>query len=284
MKPLFNFIGCGKVGRAFAHLIYTQNAGIIQAVVNTSRENAETSCRFIGAGQPYFSLEKLPEADVTVIASEDETIQTLCENLCHYSGFKSGSVVLHFSGCLSSIVLASAKAYQCKLGSLHPVKSFADPLNAVNTFADTLCTFEGDDSAFEMIMPIVKKIGGQITKIHPDFKTLYHASCVIANNFATTLHFVAAQLFQSVGLDELQANKISTSLILDALKNLQNQDHAHALTGPVARGDSSTVKAHLDALTSNKDVESLYKALTKLALAIPNLTEDKQRQIMDLLK
>jgi predicted short-subunit dehydrogenase-like oxidoreductase (DUF2520 family) len=49
-------------------------------------------------------------------------------------------------------------------------------------------------------------------------------------------------------------------------ESLTRQEPAEALTGPVARGDDTTIRRHLDALTS--DDAALYRALGRAALEL----------------
>lgn len=83
-------------------------------------------------------------------------------------------------------------------------------------------------------------------------RPLYHAAAVIAGNYLVTLYRTAADLFEKVGAPP------------EALVPLMQRtiENGFVLTGPIARGDWSTVDAHLRALEAcAPEVTPLYRAL-----------------------
>jgi predicted short-subunit dehydrogenase-like oxidoreductase (DUF2520 family) len=85
-------------------------------------------------------------------------------------------------------------------------------------------------------------------------RTLYHAAAVIGGNFLVTLHRVATRLLEEVGAPP------------EAIVPLMRQtiENGFDLTGPIARGDWSTVEAHLAALAErDPDLVPLYRALAE---------------------
>jgi predicted short-subunit dehydrogenase-like oxidoreductase (DUF2520 family) len=83
-------------------------------------------------------------------------------------------------------------------------------------------------------------------------RVLYHAGAVIASNYLVTLHRTASRLMAEVGAPP------------DALVPLMRRtiDNGFDLTGPIARGDRSTVEAHLAALDRRApDLVPMYRAL-----------------------
>ena len=85
-------------------------------------------------------------------------------------------------------------------------------------------------------------------------RTLYHAAAVLGGNFVVTLHRVATRLLAEVGAPSEAIVPLMTRTI----------ENGFDLTGPIARGDWSTVEAHLKALEDRApDLVSLYRALAK---------------------
>ena len=85
-------------------------------------------------------------------------------------------------------------------------------------------------------------------------RTLYHAAAVIGGNFLVTLHRVATRLLAEVGAPPEAIVPLMTRTI----------ENGFDLTGPIARGDWSTVEAHLDALEARApDLAPLYRALAE---------------------
>src|SRR5262249_40394698 len=71
-----------------------------------------------------------------------------------------------------------------------------------------------------------------------DHRVLYHAGAAIASNYLVTLYRAAARAFERAGAPP------------EALLPLMRRtiDNGFQLTGPIARGDWTTVDAHLAAL------------------------------------
>jgi predicted short-subunit dehydrogenase-like oxidoreductase (DUF2520 family) len=85
-------------------------------------------------------------------------------------------------------------------------------------------------------------------------RTLYHAAAVIGGNFLVTLHEVATRLLAEVGAPSEAIVPLMTRTI----------ENGFDLTGPIARGDWSTVEAHLEALEQRApDLVPLYRALAE---------------------
>jgi predicted short-subunit dehydrogenase-like oxidoreductase (DUF2520 family) len=85
-------------------------------------------------------------------------------------------------------------------------------------------------------------------------RTLYHAAAVIGGNFLVTLHDVAARLLADVGAPE-------EAIVPLMSRTIENR---FELTGPIARGDWTTVEAHIQTLTERApDLVPLYRALVE---------------------
>ena len=85
-------------------------------------------------------------------------------------------------------------------------------------------------------------------------RTLYHAAAVIGGNFVVTLWQVATRLLEQVGAPPEAIVPLMTRTI----------ENGFELTGPIARGDWTTVEAHLAALQErDPDLLPLYRALAE---------------------
>ncbi len=85
-------------------------------------------------------------------------------------------------------------------------------------------------------------------------RTLYHAAAVIGGNYLVTLWRVATSLLEQVGAPPEAIVPLMTRTI----------ENGFDLTGPIARGDWTTVEAHLAALEErDPDLVPLYRALAE---------------------
>ncbi|HEY5099626.1 MAG TPA: DUF2520 domain-containing protein [Gaiellaceae bacterium] len=90
-------------------------------------------------------------------------------------------------------------------------------------------------------------------------RTLYHAGAVFASNYLVTLHRAASLLFESAGAPA------------EALEPLMRRtiENGFELTGPIARGDWSTVEAHRAAIRSERpELDHLYETLAGATAAL----------------
>jgi len=90
-------------------------------------------------------------------------------------------------------------------------------------------------------------------------RTLYHAGAVFASNYLVTLHRAASLLFESAGAP------------IEALEPLMRRtiENDFELTGPIARGDWSTVEAHRAAIRSDRpELDHLYETLASATAAL----------------
>jgi predicted short-subunit dehydrogenase-like oxidoreductase (DUF2520 family) len=114
-------------------------------------------------------------------------------------------------------------------------------------------TFETDD-ARAVAEWLASALGLRPFPLADADKPLYHAGAAMASNFLVTLYRAAARLMEE------------TDAPPEALVPLMRRtiENGFALTGPIARGDWSTVEAHLRALEERApDLAPLYRALAQ---------------------
>ena len=182
-KIRLSIIGCGNVARTLAYLWHKSSLVEIVDIVNRSENSAIAAAEFIGAGTSHSSLDNLQQADAFLIGCQDDHIEECLKQLLLSKVVKKGNIVFHCSGSKSSTVLDKAKESGALIASLHPVKSFANPETAINSFQDTYCGFEGDVEALLVLKEWVNAIGGITFDIDADKKLLYHAASVFACNY-----------------------------------------------------------------------------------------------------
>jgi predicted short-subunit dehydrogenase-like oxidoreductase (DUF2520 family) len=276
-KYLINIIGCGRLGQALAFLL--QEYAHINCVLNQSLNSSLAAVKFIGTGIGISKYSQLTNADIYLIATGDDKIETACQKLAATNILKPGNVVFHCSGSLSSDVLSSAHTAGAKIASIHPNISFADPALSITEFAGTLCAAEGETDAVAILTKLFSTIGATVFTINKTAKTTYHLAGCIASNYLVTLSYIANKCYQQAGVPEKIAKQIVNSLMGSTLNNLTKLSHKAALTGPIARGDIKTIANHISVL--EKEIKEIYALLGKQTLAL--VGHDKQEQLLHLL-
>jgi predicted short-subunit dehydrogenase-like oxidoreductase (DUF2520 family) len=167
-------------------------------------------------------------------------------------------MVFHCSGALSSDCLDCLRAHGASVGSLHPVRSFADQKLATESFAGTYCALEGDLDVTEFLKKICLAVQAHVFTIEPQSKVVCHAGHVFASNYVVTAIDVAQRLYRSAGLPEDVVRGLLEPIVRSAVDNLLALGSQRALTGPVVRGEVSVVNEHIRAL---EELSPLYVVL-----------------------
>ena len=282
MKLKLNIIGCGRLGKTLAALFVGTELICIQDILNLSIASTEKAVAFLGQGRVCQSVQQLKPADIYLIATPDDSIELIAQQIALQGVLKPGDVIFHCSGLLSSESLCSAVRLGCYIASLHPNFSFSEPLVDVNNFSGTYCAFEGDKQALDRLLPLFNSIKGKIFTIERKNKSTYHAASVISSNFLITLLATARNCYFQAGLSNELAKNITLDLMSQALDKARRLEPKEALTGPLQRGDTVTLKEHLSALKSFPDLEQLYKSLGKATLALTRHDENLKKSLMQL--
>ncbi|WP_303684826.1 DUF2520 domain-containing protein, partial [Phascolarctobacterium succinatutens] len=117
-------------------------------------------------------------------------------------------------------------------------------------------------------------------------RAAYHAAACICSNYAVAVEAMAAQLMARWTGSNEAAWEALLPLFKGTAANLQaTQNPAAVLTGPIARGDVSTVAKHLVALPAAVIPAycSLGLATTSLALANGTIDEKAADELRNLL-
>lgn len=142
---------------------------------------------------------------------------------------------------------------------LHPAASLA-ALAPATTLRDLPVTLSAStESATQRLKELVLAAKGQPIELPASVdRRRYHLACSLAANHVTGLVGWATELLQE-SMAEQEARSCALALARSALQNVEVLGARAALTGPVARGDHETIRAHLAAL--GEEESSRYQAL-----------------------
>jgi predicted short-subunit dehydrogenase-like oxidoreductase (DUF2520 family) len=121
--------------------------------------------------------------------------------------------------------------------------------------------------AVETGLKILAAVGARGHSIAPEGKPLYHAAATLAAGGSLALVSLAVRAWTSLGLPETEARAALAGLGSQALSSLRHQDFAEAFTGPIARRDVGTVRAHRAALAKFPEALAVYALLADETLA-----------------
>lgn len=281
-------IGAGKVGTAIGHIL--QRKGVnITAVASRSNKSLRRADQFISGFKTKDAIEASRLANIILITTNDDQIESTCETLAREEAFDLEDVVFHCSGALSTEVLKSAQEKGASIGAIHPLQSFATIEGAIDQLNGSVFGITADVNAYPLACEIVETLGGTGIMVRDEDKALYHAAaCVVSNYFVALVHF-AQGLYRDLGVSEEIALEALLPLIKGTLSNMEAQGTVLALTGPIARGDTGPIKEHLAALKSKAaEKEKLYCELgeyaTNVAFEKGTINNDKKEELHRLLQ
>jgi predicted short-subunit dehydrogenase-like oxidoreductase (DUF2520 family) len=262
-----NIIGGGRVGRTLARLWALCGAFVIGDVFDRTR--AADAVVFVGSGRATGALNEMHGADVWMLTPPDDQIVPCGTALAASGLLKAGNIVFHCSGALPSRDLAAVVGQSAVVAGVHPLKSFADPVQASQSFHGTYCAAEGDAAALAVLTPAFERIGAHVSEIDPAFKTIYHAASVMVCNYLTSLMEVGLRGYEKSGFKRDDALRMMEPLVRETLDNVFRLGTAEALTGPIARGDHAVVAKQVDALGAwDPRIADIYKKLGTIAVEL----------------
>lgn len=267
MKSSLNIIGPGRVGRTLGALLQRAGLCAVQDVLSAEIATAESAVAFIGAGRVVRVLRDMRAANLWLLTPPDAAIASVATALAATGQVRPGDVVFHCSGSQASSLLVPLSAAGAWIASVHPLKSFADPLAAEQTFKGTYCAAEGDAPALAVLTPLFEQLGARIASIDPAGKTLYHAASVLVCNDLTALMEAGLRAYEQAGIERHTAQAMMEPLVRETLDNVFALGTMRALTGPVARGDADVLARQLAALQAlDPRIADAYRALNRIAL------------------
>lgn len=189
-------------------------------------------------------LDEGDDADLVLLCVPDAAIRDVSRATA------PGPWIAHVSGATP---LDALDPHSTRFG-LHPLQTFTrerGPEQLDGAWA--AITGEHDDARVRGRW-LAEQLGLRAFDMTEESRVLYHAGAVMASNYLVTLFRAAARMVKTAGAPQ------------EALLPLMRRtiDNGFDLTGPIARGDWSTVDAHLDAIRrSTPDLEPMYRALAE---------------------
>ena len=273
-------IGSGRVGAVLGAALRRTGHPVVgcSARSDLSRVRAEA----LLPGVPIRSLHDVAaDSDLLLLAVPDDRLPDVVADISR--DVHPGQIVMHVSGRYGIEVLEP-------LGGALPIAA-----HPVMTFTGTSLDLDRlEDCPFGVTAPapvrpiaeaLVVEMGGDPIWVEEGARSAYHAALAHGANHLVTLVAQTLDLLASAGVDD--PARLVRPLLTAALDNTLREGDA-ALTGPVARGDAATVRAHLAELTEgDSGTREAYLVLARVtldrALATGFLTAAAAESIAELL-
>lgn len=239
----------------------------VMAVGGRCGQSAGEAARFIGAERAV-ALRELPlYAARIVIAVTDGAIPEAAAALAE-GGLKDG-IVLHTSGAAGPEALEILRGAGNSVGVLHPLQTVPTAERGVATLPGATYALAGDAGATAWANELIVRLGGRALPVEPKFWAHYHAGAVMACNYQMTLVDAALELMGMAGIGRPAALEALGPILRATTENVLTSGPEGALTGPIGRGDVSTIRRHLAAVEqASQETKALYVAAGLRTIAI----------------
>ncbi len=281
----FGFIGAGTVGTALSVSLSNKGYPIV-AISSRSQTSARNLARAISGCPPVGSNQDVADsAELVFITTPDDAIAPVVSQV----RWHKGQSVVHCSGADSTDILEPARKLGAYVGVFHPLQAFASVRQAIENMPGSTFALEAEEPLLTTLRDMATALGGHWIELKAGDKVIYHASAVIACNYLVTLVKLATDLWQTFDIPRHQAIQALLPLIRGTIHNIDTVGIPQCLTGPIARGDTGTIKKHLDALQKvAPGLLSTYQELGRqtipIALAKGRINERQAEELEAILK
>jgi predicted short-subunit dehydrogenase-like oxidoreductase (DUF2520 family) len=266
-RPSIGFIGAGKAGTALARLWSTSGYSIT-AVFSRTPEHASRLAQLTGADRVNTPDEVVLKSDLIFLTVHDDALGEVSRGLSR--GKWDGKAAVHTSGSHGLEILSTIEETGGMVGSLHPVFPFANAEVDIFQLHGATYALEASNGILQgWLKGLISDTGGQEIILPPGTKALYHAALVMASNYTVSLYAAAERLLLTLGAPQSAIDNALNTLMRATVDNLRSQGIPDALTGPLVRGDTGTIKAHLAALDGvDADLAEVYRQLARLTFPV----------------
>jgi predicted short-subunit dehydrogenase-like oxidoreductase (DUF2520 family) len=193
-----------------------------------------------------------PPAEVIVIATSDDAIGAISQRLK-----PSSAVVMHTAGTVDLDALEP----HADRGVIWPVQTLSHGSPA--DLSDIPMLVDGSTPrAREIVLKLARSISGSVLQLTYAQRQRVHLASAITSNLPVFLMREAQRLLRQENLPP----GLLMPLWRTTAANVSAFGPEHALTGPARRGDTRSIRSHLDQLGGDADLRRAYALLSTMIL------------------
>jgi predicted short-subunit dehydrogenase-like oxidoreductase (DUF2520 family) len=214
-------------------------------VIGTGRAGSAIRARLLERGLRV-SDGRVPDpaAELVLLCVPDSVIHDVA------AAIDVGPWIAHVSGATP---LAALDPHRLRFG-MHPLQTLTRDRGPEQLDGAWAAIGGDSDEGLARARWLAEALGLRPFELADTDRALYHAAAVIGGNSLVALHRAAQRLLVQVGAPPEAIEPLMARTI----------ENGYDLTGPIARGDTATIDAHLAALESRApDLVTLYRALAE---------------------
>jgi predicted short-subunit dehydrogenase-like oxidoreductase (DUF2520 family) len=254
-------IGAGRVGAVLGAALARAGHDVV-AVSAISEASVRRAAELLPGVRIVAPNEVPGLASLLLLSVPDDALADLVTGLAATGTLTPGQLVVHTSGLHGLEVLEPATRAGALPIALHPVLPFTGTEVDLARLSGASFGVTSPEPLRPIAESLVVEMGGEPVWLPDDQRPLWHAALAHGANHLVTLVASAADLLRTAGVEE--PGRVLAPLLGAALDGSLRAGDA-LLTGPVARGDAGTVRAHLDVLAAAApEVLPSYVAMARL--------------------
>jgi predicted short-subunit dehydrogenase-like oxidoreductase (DUF2520 family) len=200
----------------------------------------------------------LPDCDLLLIAVRDDAIADVAGRLGPLA--ESVPVAAHMSGFTAVTALANLADSGVAIGGFHPLQTLPDPERGAAALRGAFVGIGGGPDATPVLTELAESLGMTPFPLSDDCRPAYHAGASAASNFVISALATAGDLIMEARIDPI----VTRPLVEQAVANLYELTSESPLTGPIARGDVTTVAGQIAAAYGvSEDVGDQYRLMSE---------------------
>ena len=236
-----SLVGPGSAGMSLA--LAARAAGHrIRAVVARRVEAAHAAAQELDAASLDIG-DALPVSDLVIIAVRDDAIGPVAGAIV--SSVERCRAAVHLSGLAPISDLDALARVGLDTGSFHPLQTLPTARAGAARLSGSWVAITTDKPHLaDLLSSLAASFGAHPFPLAEESKATYHAGAAAAANFPLASLTMAADLFARAEVPWEAARPLVEAVVANAF----TLGPRAALTGPVARGDVSTVTGQFDAV------------------------------------
>jgi predicted short-subunit dehydrogenase-like oxidoreductase (DUF2520 family) len=228
---------------------------------------------------------EIADADVWLIGTGLDAVPEASRSIPE----ADGRVVIHFAGAAGIAPLTEVNGRGAHACALHPVQACPDVPSAIARLPGSAwgvtCSPGADDWAGGLI---ADDLGGRPVGVSEADRPAWHAAAVITSNSIAALMAGAEQILADIGIERPDL-VLGPLAIGTAVNAFEGGGGGSTLTGPVVRGETTTIQSHLAALKALAHSHvTTYKRASELvleaALEHGRISADTARAMAEILR
>lgn len=262
-------VGPGRAGQSIAIAANGAGHDVVAVVARNAEQASIVARRF--AAVPLAIGDPVPPVDLVIIAVTDDSIEAVTGEIAPIARNAAASAI-HLSGATPVSALRAFGDHGVAVGSFHPLQTMPTPDRGARRLPGAWVAVTAEEPLKSTLHGFARTIGLRPFDLRDDDRTAYHAAAAAAANFPVAALAIARRLFEAKGVAFDAARPLVEAVVANAFEFGPEA----SLTGPIARGDTATVAAQIEAVRETApDLAAAFEAMVDGTASVADLSTRK---------